>query len=131
MRYQIGDIVEFEGYPLSQVVGTDLYELRSLDGRVKNWVSYTLEAQDKSLRWWLSDESAGLYCWLPTTPDKVKGTLDLSESGLCILKIEGDSTVSSPYSSVAFFRDGTEFYSLEAFEGAGEVFSMMGHLYKI
>ncbi len=128
MRYAINDIVEVKGHPSSKVVGIDQYSLRSLTGKLKEWVSYTLVSHDNSLRWWMSDERAGLYCWRPAKIEDVKGTIDLSESGLCILDIEGDSTVSSPYSSVLFYKNGEEYYSLEAFEGEGEVFVMVGTL---
>lgn len=130
MRYSLNDTVNIAGYPTSKVVGIDKYALRSLTGKLKKWTSYTLVSEDESCRWWLSDENAGLYCWLPANINQVKGEIDLSESGLCKLEIQGDSTVSSPYSSVLFYKHGDLFYSLEAFDGDDEVFSMVGKIIK-
>lgn len=126
-KYQIGDGVNFNGYSQSEVVGIDRYTLYSLTGATKHWVSYTLtDIQDKEDRWWLSDEPAGLYAWRPAPQDEIQGVIDLNESGLCVLHVEGDSTIESPYSSVAFYRADKGFYCLERFEGMDDVFSMRG-----
>lgn len=126
-RFIIGQVYEFDFAPPARVVGTDDYTLDSYTGVRKRWTSYTLEsdAGGAYARWWLSDEAAGLYCWIAAdTPPH--GELVLAESGLCRLVAAGDSTIGTPYSAVLFYRDGENFSCAEVFEGDVPVFYMTG-----
>lgn len=127
MNLEIGQVLDFAFAPGSVVVGRDGYTLFGFNGRRKDWVSYTLEspAGGDYRRWWLSVEAAGVFCWV-ASEDAPRGALVLGESGLCILRAEGDSTVETPYSAILFYADGEDFYSVESFEGATGVMRMRG-----
>lgn len=125
-RYNIGDQVELKGFPISKVVGIDWYRMRSATGEEKKWPSYTLVSDQEGpfSRWWITDERDGLYYWTPVSKDDVVGDLDINDSGLCTLDAQGDSIVSSPFSSVLVFKKNAEAFCMEAF--AEEVLYMKG-----
>lgn len=127
-EYKIGDVLEFDGFPKSRVVGIDRYKLHSLSGIEKKWPSYTLVSDESGLfsRWWLTQEKGKEYFWLRAEKSEIQGEVDIEESGLCILQAEGDSITDSPYSSVTVFKHDNGFYCLEAFEGTNEVLCMKG-----
>ncbi len=125
-RYKIGDDVKLKGFPLSKVVGIDWYKMRSLSGIEKRWPSYTLVSDEKGefARWWITDEKEGLYHWNSISKEAITGDIDLNDSGLCTLDAQGESIVSSPFSSVVVFKDRDGIFCMEAF--AKEVLYMKG-----
>ena len=116
-RYAIGNIVELKGFPSSKVVGIDWYRMRNVAGDEKKWPSYTLvsDQEGKFFRWWITDEKDGLYYWTPISREEIEGSFDHNDSGLCTLDAEGDSIVSSPFSSVLVFKNNEEIFCMEAF----------------
>lgn len=116
-RYKIGDTVTLKDFPVSEVVGIDWYRMRNLSGGEKTWPSYTLVSGQagKFARWWITDEKDGLYYWTPVLRNEIVGDIDFNDSGLCTLDPQGDSIVSSPFSSVAVFRKNNEIFCMEAF----------------
>ncbi len=116
-RYAIGDTIELKGFPISKVVGIDWYRMRTVTGAEKRWPSYTLvsDQEGRFSRWWITDEKDGLYYWTPVSQEEIDGNLDYTDSGLCTLDVEGDSIVSSPFSSVLVFKKTGEIFCMEAF----------------
>lgn len=126
VRYKIGDQVTLKDFPISKVVGIDWYRMRTVSGEEKKWPSYTLvsDQEGKFSRWWITDEKDGLYYWNPVSKDEIDGTIDHNDSGLCTLDAEGDSIVSSPFSSVLVFKKNDAIFCMEAF--SEEVLYMKG-----
>lgn len=124
---KLGDVFKAAGYPDSEIVGIDRYKMKTLSGKDKSWSSFTLIPKEPSSfdRWWASETEGGFYCWEPATIDEMKGKLDLDQSGLSVLDVEGNSIVSSLYSASIVFRDGEQIYCQEAFEN--EVLYMKAH----
>ena len=100
--------------------------MRNVAGDEKKWPSYTLvsDQEGKFSRWWITDEKEGLYYWTPISKEEIDGSLDHNDSGLCTLDAEGDSIVSSPFSSVLIFKKSDEIFCMEAF--SEEVLYMKG-----
>lgn len=128
MKLEIGQIIDFDFAPGSVIVGRDDYTLYGFNGQRKDWVSYTLESPlgGDYARWWLSAEAAGLFCWVACDTEAPRGELVMAESGLCVLRAIGDSTVETPYSAILFYQAGEEFFSIESFEGTTGVMKMRG-----
>lgn len=125
VQFMVGDTVSPCWCLPSTVVGVDRYVMRSFDGEVLRWDSYTLvsESGPPYDRWWIANTPRrGAHVFTATAEVPLTARYSKELSGLVGLASEGDSELSGEVGALAMYTcDSGVLYAEEVFADAARL----------